>query len=141
MLRVLILATLLLLVSATGADAQSASEPHDTIQLRIGARVGGALAFVQSAVRAALPTTAMHYSINGGARPDRAPHSRPGVLALFDLGGEKRGLAVPVTESVSLGLGYRYLRREDLHLEVAETGSVDEEYSSHNVVLRARWQF
>jgi hypothetical protein len=83
----------------------------------------------------------MHDSINGGARPDRAPRSRPGVLALFDLGGEKRGLAVPVTESVSLGLGYRYLRREDLHLEVAETGSVDEEYSSHNVVLRARWQF
>jgi hypothetical protein len=141
MLRVLILAILLLLVSASGANAQSASDPHDTVQLRIGARVGGALAFVQSAVRATPPTMAMHQSINGGPRPDREARGPQGVLALFDLGGEKRGLAVPVTESVSLGVRYRYLRPEDLRLEAAETGSLDEEYSSHKVVLRARWQF
>lgn len=139
MLRVLILAILLLLVSTSGANAQSGSNPHDAVQLRIGARVGGALAFVQPAVRAAPPTMAMHRSINGGAPSEaRGPQ---GVLALFDLGGEKRGLAVPVTESVSLGVRYRYLRPEDLRLEAAETGSLDEEYSSHKVVLRARWQF
>jgi hypothetical protein len=140
MLRVLILATLLLLVSATGVNAQDAPDAHDTLQLRIGARVSGALAFVQSTVRAAIPTTAMHQSING-ARPDHEPRDEPGMLALFGLGGEKRGLAVPVTDSVSLGLGYRYLRQEDLPLEVAETGALDEGYQSHKVVLRARWQF
>jgi opacity protein-like surface antigen len=40
-----------------------------------------------------------------------------------------------------VGLGYEYLRREDVHLEVAETGSLHEEYSTHNVMLRARWKF
>lgn len=141
MLRILILATLLLLVSATGVEAQDGAEPHDATQLRIGARVGGALAFVQSAVRATLPSRAMDQTINGTTRAERAAGGAPGTLAMFDLGGEKRGVAVPVTDSMSLGVGYRYLRSEDLHFEAAEAGSLDEGYESHKVVLRARWQF
>jgi hypothetical protein len=140
MLRILILATLLLLVSTTGASAENPADRHDTVQLRL-ARVGGALAFVQPAVRATLPSRATYQTINGTTRAERAARGRPGVLALFDLGGEKRGVAVPVTKSMSVGVGYRYLRSEDLHLEAAETGSLDEGYQSHKVVLRARWRF
>ena len=86
-----------------------------------------------------MPTVAMHRTINGvGAR---ASDGRSAMLALFDLGSGKPGLALPVSDSISLGLRYQYLRREDIRLEVAETGSLDEEYSSHKLVLRARWQF
>jgi hypothetical protein len=142
MLRILIVATLLLLGSATSAPAESSAAPAEraTVKLQLGARVG-AHAFVQPAVRASIPTLAMHRSINGVSAAQQAADGRNGMLALFGLGGDKPGLAVPVSNSVSLGLRYRYLEREDVRLEVAETGALDEGYSSHNVMLRARWRF
>jgi hypothetical protein len=63
------------------------------------------------------------------------------MLALFHLRSDKPGLALLVSESVSLGLRYQYLRREDIRRAIAETAPLDEQYSSHNLVLRARWQF
>lgn len=146
MLRILIVAALLFLVSATSVRADSmaaagaASDEGITVHLRIGARVG-AQAFLQPAVRASMPTAVMHRTINGVVQARRTADGRNAMLALFTVGGEKPGLALPVSESVSLGLRYQYLRREDIRLEVAETGSLDEEYSSHNLVVRARWQF
>jgi opacity protein-like surface antigen len=76
-------------------------------------------------------------------RRSRAPQATDGrseILGLFGSGG-KPGLALAVSDSVSLGLRYQYLRQEDLRLEVAKTGALDEGYSSHKLVLRARWQF
>jgi hypothetical protein len=142
MLRILIVATLLFLGSATSARPDSTAAPAEraTVKLQLGARVG-AQAVVQPAVRASMPSPAMQRSINGVARVQQAVDGRNGVLALFGLGGGRPGLAVPVSDSVSLGLRYQYLEREDIALEVAETGALDEAYSSHNVVLRARWQF
>jgi hypothetical protein len=150
MLRILIVATLLFLVSATSARADAtpasaaasgaASGEGITIQLEIGARVG-AHAFLQPAVRASLPTAVMHRTINGVVQAHRTADGRSAMLGLFDLGDDKPGLALPVSESVSLGLRYQYLRSEDIRLEVAETGSLDEAYSSHNLVLRAHWHF
>ncbi len=141
MLRILIVATLLFLGSATSARPDSSAAPGEgaTVKLQLGARVG-AQAFVQPAVRASMPSSAMQRSINGVAR-SQAADGRNGVLALFGLGGGRPGLAVPVSDTVSLGLRYQYLEREDIALEVAETGALDEGYSSHNVVVRARWQF
>jgi hypothetical protein len=149
MLRILIVATLIFLASATnvragsltaaGAVPGAASDEGITVQLEIGARVG-AQAFLQPAVRASMPTAVMHRTINGVVQAQRSADGRSTMLALFNLGG-KPGLALPVSESVSLGLRYQYLRSEDIRLEVAETGSLDEAYSSHNLVLRARWQF
>jgi hypothetical protein len=142
MLRILIVATLLFLGSATSVRADSAAPPAEraTVKLQLGARVG-AQAFVQPAVRASMPTDAMHQSINGVSAAQQAVAGRDGMLALFHLGGDRPGLAVPVSDSVSFGLRYQYLEREDIRFEVAETGSLDEGYSSHNVVLRARWRF
>jgi hypothetical protein len=141
MLRILIVATLLFLVSATSVQADSSVAPGQvsTIQLRIGARAG-AQAVLQPAVRARLPTVAMHRTINGVAQAQRAADGNA-VLALFGPGGRRPALALPVSESVSLGLRYQYLRREDFRRVVAETVSLDDGYSSHNVVVRARWQF
>lgn len=140
MLRILIVATVLFLVSATSVRADSAAVSREgTIHFQIGAGVG-AQAFLQPAVRASMPSAAMHRTINGVVQAQRTADGRNGMLALFNRGG-KPGLALPVSESVSLGLRYQYLRREDIRLEVAETGSLDEDYSSHNLVLRARWQF
>jgi hypothetical protein len=141
MLRILIVATLIFLGSATSVRAESAAAAERvTVKLQLGARVG-AQAVVQPAVRASMPSPAMQRSINGVARSQQAADGRNGVLALFGLGGGRPGLAVPVSDSVSLGLGYKYLEREDIALEVAETGALDDGYSSHNVVVRARWQF
>jgi hypothetical protein len=142
MLRVLIVATLLFLVSATSVQAGSSVAPGEnaTVQLQIGAQVG-AQAFLQPAVRARIPTVAMLRTINGVAQAQQAADGRNAMLPLFDLGGGKSGLALPVSDSVSLGVRYQYLRREDIRLEVAKAGSLDEGYSSHKFVLRARWQF
>jgi hypothetical protein len=145
MLRILIVASLLLLVSATGVRADSAaaagaaSDEGVTIQVQIGARVG-AQAFLQPAIRASVPTAAMHRTINGVAQAHRTTAGRNEVLALFGR-GDKPGLALPVSESVSLGLRYQYLRPEDIRRNIAEAASLNEGYSSHNLVLRARWQF
>jgi hypothetical protein len=142
MLRILIVATLLFLASATSVRADDAIAPAEgvTFQLQIAARAG-AQAVLQPAVRASMATAAMHRTINGAAQAHRASDGRSPMLALFGLGGQKPGLAVPVSDSVSLGLRYRYLRREDFRRVVAESVSLDDGYSSHKVVVRARWQF
>jgi opacity protein-like surface antigen len=146
MLRILIVATLLFLVSATSAQADataaSGAVPGEgiAVQLQIGARVG-AQAFLQPVVRASMPTAAMHRSINGAVQAHRTADGRNAMLALFHLRSDKPGLALLVSESVSLGLRYQYLRREDIRRAIAETAPLDEQYSSHNLVLRARWQF
>jgi hypothetical protein len=141
MLRVLIVAIFLLLVSTTSvrADSKGASDGV-AVQFQIGARVG-AQAFLQPAVRASMPSAAMHRSINGVVQAQRSADGRNGMLALFHVGGNKPGLALPVSESVSLGLRYQYLRRDDIRRAMAEIAPLDEEYSSHKLVLRARWQF
>jgi hypothetical protein len=139
MLRILIVATLLLLVSATSVQAGSSVDQDEsgTVQLQIGARAG-ALAFLQPGLRARLAALATHRTIND-AQASRATDGGNEVHGLF--GSRKPGLALPVSDSVSLGLRYQYLRQEDLRLEVAKTGSLGEDYSSHKLVLRARWQF
>lgn len=50
-------------------------------------------------------------------------------------------LAYAVSDTWSLGLGYRLATDETLEIKVAETGAVDPGYTSHSVFLRAHWQF
>lgn len=149
MLRILIVATLLFLISAASAWADApaaagasgaASGEGITVQLEIGARAG-AQAFLQPAVRAVMPTAAMQRTINGLVQAQRAADGRNAMLTLLSFGGDKPGLGLPVSETVSLGLRYQYLRPEDIRRDVAETASLDEEYTSHTLVLRARWHF
>jgi len=138
MLRLLI-AAMLFLASTTAAAAGSSEDraEHVAAQLTFGARLTGSQGLAP-AVPAGRPSPAMQQTINGARRvgADEAD-----MLALLNLRSDAQGVAVPVSDTVSLGLGYEYLRREDIHLEVAETGSLHEEYSTHNVVLRARWKF
>ena len=140
MLRILIVATLLFLVSATAVEAGSAVAPGEGAgTLRIGARAS-ALAVLQPAVRASMTSRAMYRSINGRGRTQRAAGDNA-MLALLHGAGDKPSLALPVSDSLSLDLRYQYLRPEDIRRETGETASLDEAYTSHNVVLRARWQF
>lgn len=137
MLRYLI-ASMLFVVPVTSAAAGSSDGDANGVQLAIGQRLSSA-----STPRwpAASTGGVMHRTINGVAVRNRVGAEDTGMLALLDLGGEEQGLAVSVSDTVSLGVGYEYLRREDIHLEVAETGSLHEKYSTHNVVVRARWKF
>jgi opacity protein-like surface antigen len=138
MLRILMTATALLLFSATSAGAADESQTGSGAQLRIGMRLGGGSPVMRPASHARTPSRIMQRTINGVALA--APDDDGGMLGFFDLGDESE-VAVAVSDSVSVGVGYEYLRREDIHLEVAEAASLREEYSSHNVVLRARWKF
>ena len=138
MLRILIAAGVLLLVSATSVQADPVDEP---LHLEFGARVGGAQAFLQPALRASLPSAAMHRTINGVPRAAKR-NGGNSVLGLFGASQEtKPGFAMSVSDSVSLRLRYEYLRREDVQLDEAETASLDEKYSSHNLFVRANWKF
>jgi hypothetical protein len=146
MLRILSVATLTLLVSATSVRADEAAASGAaageglTIQLQIGARAG-AQAIAQPAIRASMAAAAMHRTINGVVDAQRTADGRNAMLGLFNSVGNKPGLALPVSESVSLGVRYQYLRPEDIRRNMSETASLDDNYSSHNVVLRARWRF
>jgi opacity protein-like surface antigen len=59
---------------------------------------------------------------------------------VFDV-GNKPVLAYPVNASLTLGLGYRYVKGEDLVFRTVDPGSLSPDYDSHNVLLRARWRF
>jgi len=141
MLRLLIVAMLFLASTASAAAGSSEDRAeHIAVQLTIGARLGGSQGLAP-AVLAGRPSHTMHRTINGVALAHRVGADEADMLALLNLRSDAQGVAVPVSDTVSLGLGYEFLRREDIHLEVAETGSLREEYSTHNVVLRARWKF
>jgi hypothetical protein len=70
---------------------------------------------------------------------DFAARSR--VPRWLDLGDTQPSLALPVTESISLGLGYSFQRSEDLVFKVARVGALKADYQNHKVLLRAQWEF
>jgi hypothetical protein len=127
-------------VALTGKRELAVDAHAGIVQLPIG----GALALAQPSLRAA---------VTGASRPAAAPVGplgfgaehpavRPAGLARWvELNGRKPTLAYAVTDSLSLGLGYRFLRTEDLVFKVAKTGSLDSNYQSHNVLFQAHWEF
>ena len=68
--------------------------------------------------------------------PERRARDESPALPWISQG--KSALRLPVTERLSLALGYRYLEAEDLW-RYADAGSVD--YGSHDFLLRAYWRF
>jgi hypothetical protein len=115
--------------------------PHTGI---LQLQIGGALAFAQPSLRAAVsgaprPQPALVRPLALGGRSSAV---RPSGLARWlELNGTQSTLAYPVTDSLSLGLGYSYLRSEDLVFKVAKTGSLDSNYQSHNLLFQAHWEF
>ena len=51
------------------------------------------------------------------------------------------GLAFPVTDELSLGLDYRLEEIEDLTADRIKMGTASADHASHNVMIRAQWQF
>jgi len=125
--------------AAAGKQQRALHAREALLQLQ----VGGALAFAQPSLRATVSDG--RASTPGDLYPLLTLRGdRPAVRRLprwLDLNGSTPGLAYPVTDTLSLGLDYRYLRSEDLVFKVAKTGSLDSDYQSHNVLLQARWDF
>lgn len=122
--------------AVTGKGIRAPRTGEGALQLQ----VGDALALTQSSLRARLA--------RNGNRRDLAPPlpagqeaRRPGTMRWLNLSGSNPALAYPVTESLSLGLRYSYQRSEDLVFKVAKTGSLQDDYQSHNLLLRAQWEF
>ena len=154
MLRVVGLA-LLVLVGATPAAAND-GRPGETSAA--GARYGttapaGAGSFAQAVRPPVQPqgvwTTAPSLLPGTGSASARglpgSPMAAPATLAPERRDGgswlvpDNSGLKLPMTERLSVGVGYRHLEGEDLWHRHAEAGSVD--YDSHDFILRAHWRF
>ena len=103
-------------------------------------QIGGSLAFAQPLLRGtARPRFAVVQPLAFGG--ESAAVRPSGLGRWLALSGTSSSLAYPVSESLSLGLGYSFLRSEDLVFNVAETGSLDSDYQSHNLLFQAHWEF
>jgi len=130
--------------AVSGKAERPVSWRHRAVQLQIG----GALALAEPTLRAVVPV-ARRVMDNRDAPTERgrepvagpAPVRNPQGAVAFDLGGNKPVLAYPVNASLTLGLGYRYVKGEDLVFTTVDPGSLSPDYDSHNVLLRARWRF
>ena len=142
MLRVVGLA-LLVLVGATPAAAND-GRPGETSAA--AARYGttapaGAGSFAQAVrppVQQGVWTTAPSLLPGTGSASARGLPGSP-MAAPATLVPDNSGLKLPMTERLSVGVGYRHLEGEDLWHRHAEAGSVD--YDSHDFILRAHWRF
>ncbi len=132
-------------VQQSSALIGKARRTADDRQRAVQLQVGGALALAQPAIRAAVPAQdRMLSQVKHSQRRSEATASTvptDGTAFWLDADGDKTGLAYPVSDSLSVGLGYRYVRGEDLEFKVANTEAVASDYGSHNVLLSARWQF
>jgi hypothetical protein len=132
----------------SAAIAGKAERPNEVRDDMVQLQVGGALALAQPALRATVPVPAVT-----GRRPADAfrtlaltPAASPttwwgGAMPWLELRGARPTFVLPLTDSLSLGLAYRYVRVEDLDFKAAKTGLLAPDYQSHNVLLRARWEF
>jgi hypothetical protein len=122
--------------AVTGKGIRTPRTAEGALELQ----VGDALALTQPSLRARLAG-----NDNRRLLVPRLPAAqqarRPGTMRWLNLSGTNPALAYPVTESLSLGLRYSYQRSEDLVFKVAKTGSLQDDYQSHNVLLRAQWEF
>lgn len=120
---------------ATTGKGQRSAENAPQLQ------VGGALALSQPSVRARVAGSGSHRYAAPQLLSGREEVELPAVVRWLDLRGSKPGLAYPVTGSLSLGFRYTFQRGEDLVFRVAKTGALHDDYASHNVLLRAQWEF
>ena len=54
---------------------------------------------------------------------------------------QKPGVSYALSPFMSLALAYQFVTSEDLALELGKPASLESDYNSHNVFVRARWQF
>jgi hypothetical protein len=153
MLRMLALAVLLMTISATAVHGTESAAPAASSSATpvpqpdagsIDLRVPSVLAWAQPSLRGAVSSGNKHRQVAAaaGARQPAAPTR--GVLGgLGGLAGDRdrAALAYPLSDRLSLDLGYRFLDVEDLIVRRGEPGTVGPTYSSHHLVLHARWRF
>jgi hypothetical protein len=104
-------------------------------------RLPGALALAETSQRAG-GLRRESQEVDRGTAPATLTSERPkpqGSLVLPWLSQRRSSFALPLTERLALGVGYRHIRGEDLWREFADLGSID--YESHNFVFRAYWRF
>jgi hypothetical protein len=145
MMRVVVLTLILLAATATPAaaiDLRVAAAgrqgvPSDRTGTPAEAQASGVPALAQPALRSrAVAGPGQAAGGLAGLQPER----RRQPASLLPWRGQGRSaLALPLTDRLALGIGYRRVLGEDLWLEFAEIGAMD--YASHNVLLRAHWRF
>jgi hypothetical protein len=154
MLRMLALAVLLMAISATAADGtESAALAGSSLATgvpelhaaSIDLRVPSALAWAQPSLRGTVSSVGKRRqtAAAAGARQP-LPQARGGVLGgLGRLASDRAraALAYPLNDRFSLDLGYRFLDVEDVIVRRGEPGTVAPTYTSHHLVLHARWRF
>jgi hypothetical protein len=154
MLRALALALLLTSISATahgaGSAALAASAAVSTASATernaglIDLRVPSALAWAQPSLRGAVSrgSKGRQAAAAAGARQFVAPNRGVlGGLGRLASDRDRAALAYSLSDRLSLDLGYRFLEVEDMVVRRVEPGTLAPTYSSHHLVLHARWRF
>jgi hypothetical protein len=147
MVRIMVLALILLVAAATptaAAGADSGGAPAIRQSLSPAPAVPPAEGQAASGVALLEPVLRIRGFAGPGQVVDRSrglmPERRrqqPVILPWRSQG--RSALALPLTDRLALGVGYRRVLGEDLWREFAEIGGMD--YESHNVLLRAHWRF
>lgn len=128
------------LQSRAAVRGEVSSAVAELRQPAFGLPLGGGLAMVEPVLRATV--TVDRIGRLGSGRPVFQPRARHRLLAVEVLGrSEETRVSYPVSSTVFLGVGYSYVTLEDLAFEAAGTGSLESDYDSHNLLLRAHWQF
>jgi hypothetical protein len=153
MLRTLALAVLLTSISATaahGAGSAALAAPgrpaaaSEQNVAPIDLHVPSALAWVQPSLRGAVSRGSKGRQAAAAAGARQPVTQRRGVLGQLGRLASDRdraALAYPLSDRLSLDLGYRFLEAEDMVVRRVEPGTVAPTYSSHHLVLHARWRF
>jgi hypothetical protein len=106
-------------------------------------------------IEASLDTANLEASQGEDSLPDQAPNIESLSLSTNEVLNtesgpsadlaialeEPSGLAYPVTDSVSIGVGYGFVEAENLIDITPAAGLVDIDHQSHHVMLRAEWHF
>ena len=152
MLRGAGLAMTFLVAIAAPAQANGSGRAADDSLVRSGATAAMSAAAAEQVTRVLSagqpPRTAKplagfrREAVNQAAGPvSLAPQrrQRQPSTAFPWLSHGRSGVALPLTDRLFVGLGYRHMEGEDLWPEFADTGAVD--YDSHHILVRAHWRF
>lgn len=125
-------------VQDANAAAMSTATRERTEPDRVTRVLPGAQAAPQAGPLAGFRREVVDQAAESVALGPQRRHRQPSTV-FSRLSHGRSGVALPLTDRLLVGLGYRHMEGEDLWPEFADTGAVG--YDSHHLLVRAHWRF